>query len=118
MPKRIVQRSLRARPTVPHAKLNASWCLATHTEREHRLQTVIALSVELEKLRETIAGLQTMLAKQAIERVIEGDWEEVEDIVALLSFEDEDEATKSVLGPLWKPFMRVAAEACQARSPL
>lgn len=65
-----------------------SHVLAVPEERRARLKTIMELSVELAKVKETTFG-STGLAEGAIEAVIEGDWARVEQSSTYFTFEEE-----------------------------
>jgi len=103
-------------------RLLQSYVLVSREEQKARLQTVIALSVELTKvLQETIFA--TGLAEMAIERVIEGDWRGAEEYLTVLTFEEEIVDARLEPGAqevfrskrqLYEPFCSMLFVACKA----
>lgn len=94
-------------------KLRRSWCLQERPERQHRIETVIKLSVEYEK-----AWAQSIFsaafARQAIEAIIEGDWEEAETCANHMTFSDTDERIRAQYAPIWENFVLIAKVACES----
>lgn len=84
-------------------RVSRSWCLQDKAERKHRLNTIIALSTELEAIRRT-SRFNSALGEAAIEAVIEGDWDDAEEWVKHFTFEDECEDVRDTYAPLWEKF--------------
>lgn len=93
-------------------KLEQSWCISSKADRKHRLRTITTLCIELERIK-SVDLFSTATGEQAIEKVIEGDWSEAEDIVALLSFKNEDETVRARYEPLWADFVVILRGACR-----
>jgi len=93
------------------ASISRSWCLQDRGETKHRLQTVIALSVELEAIKK-VSIFSTAFGEQVIEEVIQGDWRSVEEIVGYLTFKQEDPLLAERYEPLWERFRAIALTAC------
>jgi ASC-1-like (ASCH) protein len=94
--------------------ISRAWCIVDKWERKHRLRTVVALSVELEKVR-SVDRFSSVLGESAIEAVIQGDWRGVDQVVEFLTFESEGEKTAQKYGPLWEDF-RIIAQAASAEA--
>jgi len=88
-------------------RLAASWFCADRNEQRARLRLVIALAVELEKIR-SVSIFATGLGEGLIEYVIEGDWDRVSDAAQGFKFKDERDETRSEYEPLWRDFVRLA----------
>jgi hypothetical protein len=88
-------------------KFAASWCRQRRSERAARLRVVIALSIELEKVR-AVSEYATGFGEAAIESVIEGDWYMVAEWTAHLTFnEDENHERRGKYARLWAPFVEI-----------
>lgn len=95
--------------------ISRAWCVVDKWERNHRLRTVVALSVELEKVR-SVDRFSSAFGEMAIEAVIQGDWREVDQVAEFLTFESEGETTAQKYGPLWEDFRTIAqAASAEAR---
>lgn len=81
-----------------------SWFLQDRGERKLRLKTIIALSVELERIRK-ITLQATALGEGAIEAIIEGDWKRAEEYAGDLTFPDEAPEYVETFRKLWEPFV-------------
>jgi hypothetical protein len=89
----------------------AAWCLQDKPTRKHRLATVIALSVELDAIKK-VDIFSTAWGEQIIEAVIQGDWREVEEVVAYVTFDTERAELRERYNPLWERFRALALTAC------
>lgn len=69
-------------------KIARSWALQPTVERRRRMSAIERLCVELDRIRQT-ENFATRLAEMAIEAVIEGDWESVEEWAEHFTFEDD-----------------------------
>jgi hypothetical protein len=95
-------------------QVSRSWCLASPAERQHRLATVMALSVELARIKKT-SIYATRLAENVIEDVIEGDWTTAAVFVEDFSFKKDSEVEAHIIA-LWEPFIIVLRAACAEES--
>jgi hypothetical protein len=95
------------------AQVERSHCLQSKEERRARLNTIIALSVELDRIR-SVDHFATALGAAAIEDVIEGDWEGLSSFSNYFTFEGESEELRARYAPLWKAFYLVLVSACTA----
>lgn len=84
-------------------RLAASWVLQPRDECKRRIRAVIALSIELGRLQEKVT-FATRLAELAIESVIEGDWERVEEWADHFTFGDEDTELRHKYAPTYAAF--------------
>jgi hypothetical protein len=91
-------------------KIGVSWFLQDKEARRHRLKTVIALSIELEKIRQ-VSIFSCGIGEQVIEAVIEGDWRGVELTTEMLTFEGEGPEIIDKYAPLWANFRTIAQTA-------
>lgn len=91
-------------------QVSRSWCLASREESKLRLRTVMALSVELDRIKR-VSIFSTGLAEGAIEAVIEGDWKRAAEWGSDLTFAD-DSIAKESHGALWEPFVILLRAAC------
>lgn len=89
----------------------ASWCLQDKPTRKHRLNTVMALSVELDVIKR-VDIFSTAFGEQAIEAVIQGDWREVEELTGYMTFDTESSDLREKYNPLWEKFRALALTAC------
>ncbi len=87
-------------------RLQRSFCLARRDERKGRLRAIIALSVELERLRAE-SLFATGLAEQVIEDIIEGEWGSALQLGLHFSFEDESEPIRTQEQPRWARFVEI-----------
>lgn len=87
-----------------------SYALQSREEQKLRLQTIMALSVELVKIRE-VSRFSTALGENVIEEIIRGDWKCAASYVEIFTFNDEDQETKERFAPLWKRFRDILHEA-------
>lgn len=94
------------------AALLRSYVLAMKPERKARLSTIVALSVELERIKaESIYA--TSLHEQVIEAIIQGDWKEVAEVNAMLAEPHGiDEEYNARYRRLWEGFRAVTLAAC------
>jgi len=60
-----------------HERIMNSWCMVGPEEKKHRLWTIMALSVELQKIKD-VSIQATRLGETVIEDVILGDWKNAE----------------------------------------
>jgi hypothetical protein len=95
--------------------LLSSYCLAERPERKARLSTVIELAVELERIKK-VSIFATAFHEQAIEAVIEGDWEEAMRINADLNTFCDHDAQAEFYRALWEGFRATVLAACDAAS--
>lgn len=93
--------------------LERSWTFQTRAEQSRRLDAVIKLSVELAKVRET-TNFATRLAELAIESVIEGDWQQVEEWADHFTFDDEREEIRVSAGPAYAMFRELLMQVLRA----
>lgn len=84
-------------------KVYESFCLVDRDERKARLNTVMALSVELHKIKE-VNRFGTALGEAPIEAIIEGDWEYAATYIEHFTYKDEGEALAAEIAPLWEPY--------------
>jgi hypothetical protein len=91
-------------------QVSRAWCLASREERKLRLRTVVALSVELHRIKQ-VSIFATASGEGAIEAVIEGDWKEAAGRASDLTFE-KDPIAKERHGALWEPFILQLRAAC------
>ena len=98
-------------------KLSASWALQPREERKRRLRTVMQLSVELLRIRET-TEFSTRLAELAIESVIEGDWKMVEEWTEHFTFEDEHAQVREKQAPIFATFRELLLQALRTEKEL
>jgi hypothetical protein len=90
--------------------LKRSWFLADRTERKLRLKYVIELSVELNKIKQH--GIFAVgLGEGAIEKIIEGDYEEANRYASDFTFEHDGPEVAKQYGPLWERFRELLHEA-------
>jgi hypothetical protein len=87
-----------------------SWCLADKETRKHRLRTVIELTLELEKIKK-VSLFSTAFGEMAIEAVIQGDWQELKEIINFQDFRTEDAKIREEFAPLWENFRVIAQTA-------
>ena len=98
------------------AKFAASWCRQRRDERAARLRVVIALAVELEKIR-AVSVYATGFGEAAIEAVIEGDWYMVANWTAHLTFnDDENHDRRAKYARLWAPVVEILRVELKRRS--
>lgn len=98
-------------------RFQASWYCAERRERKARLQAIVELSVELEKIR-AVSNFSTGLGEAAISDVIDGDWQSVKTWAGLFTFAHEGGATEVMHRPLWERFVDLlvcAAGSAEAR---
>lgn len=84
-------------------RLAASWVLQSREECKRRRQAVIALSIELGRIQEK-TGFATRLAELAIESVIEGNWEMVEEWAEHFAFSEDDAELRGKHAPTYAVF--------------
>lgn len=89
----------------------AAWCLQDKPTRKHRLTTVMALSVELDAIKK-VDIFSTACGEQVIEAVIQGDWREVEEVIAYVTFDTERDELRERYKLLWEKFRALALTAC------
>jgi hypothetical protein len=87
-----------------------SWCLVSRAERQHRLRTVMTLSVELDRIKKA-SIYATGLAENIIEDVIEGDWTAAAAFAEDFSFKKDSEVEAHIVR-LWEPFIVLLRAAC------
>ncbi len=88
-----------------------SFCLADREERKARLRAVMALSVELERIKaESIFG--TGLAEGVIEDIIEGNWRAALDLGMTFTFADEREDLRVRESTRWAKFVEIVRVEC------
>jgi hypothetical protein len=86
-----------------------SWCLVSRDECKLRLRTVMALSIELDRIKR-VDIFSTGIAESMIEDVIEGDWAMVSRLIGSFMFEREDVGDE--IKKLWEPFVILLRAAC------
>lgn len=99
-------------------RLARSFCVVSREERQARVQTIIELSVELERIRKE-SIFATRLAQGVIEDVIEGDWTGALQLGFHFLFEEEIDQLRVAEAPRWAGFVeiiRVAAALAQKRA--
>ena len=94
-------------------RLAGSWCIQPRDEKRRRLNTVMHLSIELARIRETME-FSTRLAEAAIEAVIEGDWKAVEDWATHFAFDDEGEELRQQCAPIFITFRELLLQVLRA----
>ena len=98
-------------------KLAAAWTLQPREEQRRRLNAVIALSVELAKIREQ-SNFATRLGELAIEAVIEGDWKMVAEWAEHFQFAEDrqvgDDSVVSGTVARWAVFRELLLQAHRA----
>jgi len=94
-------------------KLAASWHLQPKEEKRRRLNAVMQLSVELDRVR-VVTTFSTRLAELAIEAVIEGDWKSVEDWADMFAFTDEHEDLREKYAPIYATFRELLLQVLRA----
>lgn len=95
----------------------ASWYCAERRERKARLQAIVELSVELEKIR-AVSNFSTALGEAAIGDVIDGDWQSVKMWADSFTFAHEGGDIEARYRPLWERFRDLlvcAAASADAR---
>ncbi len=101
------------------SEIERSWPFQDKDERKARLRTIIALSVELDKIK-AVSTFSTLLGAGAIEDVIEGDWKSVSMWASFFTFEQEGPEYVQNYGPLWQGFVAIlrgaAVEAAQRKA--
>ncbi len=88
----------------------ASWCFQNKEERKHRLHTLTALVVELERIR-SIDIFATAFGDMAIEDVIQGDWASVAETISWFTFPGDDQQIQDKYTPLWEGFRAILLAA-------
>jgi hypothetical protein len=91
-------------------QIQNSWCMVDKATRKFRLNTIIALIVELEEIKKT-SSFSIVFGYMAIEAVICGDWRELEEVVELQYFKGEEPDTSNKYAPLWEKFRLIAETA-------
>ena len=91
--------------------IQQSWCLQDKGTRKSRLTTVTALVLELEAIKK-VSTFSAALGESIIEAVIQGDWQEVEQVAEFLTFEAERGEIRSKYGKLWDTFRVLTVTAC------
>lgn len=89
-----------------------SWCIVSKEERKHRLKTVIALSVEVERIR-SISNFYIIFGELGIEAVIKGDWDELKELSDVQTFHIESKELRTKFAPLWEKFREIANKAIE-----
>lgn len=100
-------------------QLERSWFMVTRDEQKQRLRALMTLILELEKIK-AVSIQATAIGESLLERVIEGDWDQVQayhdDLVG--SFNEEgDESWEGLLEhnrkhrALWEGFLMAATVA-------
>lgn len=95
----------------------ASWYCAERRERKARLQAIVELSVELEKIR-AVSNFSTALGEAAIGDVIDGEWASVRMWAESFTFAQEGGEIEARYRPLWAHFVDLlvcAAGSAEAR---
>lgn len=87
-----------------------SYGLQSPDERKARLRTVMALSVELDKIRQQ-NRFSTALAEGPIEDIIKGDWRGASQYIEMFEFKDEGAEIKERIAPLWEAFRDILRAA-------
>jgi hypothetical protein len=90
--------------------LERSWAIQGREERRKRLECVIALSVELTKIR-AVTNNATRIGASAIEAVIAGDWELANDYAGDLDYAFDGSPGAAAELDLWKPFIAIVRGA-------
>jgi hypothetical protein len=98
-------------------KLTAAWCLQPREEQRRRLRTVMQLSVELLRIRET-TEFSTRLAELAIESVIEGDWKMVEEWAGHFAFDDEHAALREKHAHIFATYRELLLQVLRTKKGL
>lgn len=98
-------------------KMAASWPLQPREEQRRRLDAVVRLSAELSRLRDT-TQFSTRLAEMAIEAVIEGNWEMVEEWVDYFAFGGEDVELREKYAPVFVVFRELLCQALRAKKEI
>lgn len=92
---------------VVREKLTKSFAIQSRAEREARLQTIISLSVELDRIRR-INVFRTGLAESIIADVIEGEWEAAQQIADTFT----DDPVDDRCAEAWANFHTIVTTAC------
>ena len=86
-------------------QLTRSYVLANKKERKGRLRAIMALSVELERIKE-VSIFATSLGEGVIEDIIEGEWDSAYSVGQQhLTFKDEPKELQDRYTPLWTKFV-------------
>lgn len=93
-----------------------SWFMQPPAEKKRRMQAVLALAAELEKIK-AVHIFGTALGEAAIERIIEGDWRGAEEYVDELSFCDSPAPEGDAQRELWSKFVAVLGAAIRNETP-
>jgi len=80
------------------------YTLASREEQRARLRAVMALSVELERIKAQ-SLFATRIGEGAIETVIEGDWKGAEGYAEHRTFQGEGPEIQDASAPLWAVFV-------------
>lgn len=94
-------------------RAQAAWHVQDQNERRARIEIVVALSVELERIK-TISSFSTLVFRGAIEAVIEGDWKHVADFAEWCLFGDEIPEIRDHYVPIWEGYRTILLAACAA----
>ena len=81
-----------------------SWFLQDREEQKLRLESIIQLSVELDKICQVSSFSTILLGHTAIESIIQGDWGMVEQVMEWCTFPNEDEELRQRYVPIWEKF--------------
>lgn len=84
-----------------------SWLFVDWEERRARLEAVVELSAELERIR-AVDRFSSLLGAGLIDDLIQGDWDAMERMAGHLTFSGEDEGTQARYSPLWERFVSLA----------
>jgi len=98
-------------------KIAASWTLQAPAEKKRRRRSVVELSIELGRIRETV-NFATGLAELAIEAVIEGDWKAVEEWADHFTFNEEGEDLRAQYVPVFNVFRELLLQALRTQKEL
>lgn len=94
----------------------AAWHNQERWERARRMQLVLELAVELERIR-VVDRFGIRCGELAIEAVITGDWLMVGVWAKHFTFVEEDADLRAHYAPLWQRFQSVLAAEATARGP-
>lgn len=94
-------------------RVQRSWLMADRAECRARLQVVIELSAELERIK-AVERFSTALGAGAIEAIIEGDWKMAGYYAEDFTFEGQGTEIRDRYGPLWQRFRDLLQAACAA----
>lgn len=87
-------------------KLYNAYCLVDRAEQRARLNTIMELSVELQKIKEK-DSFSTRMGETPIESILEGEWDYAATYVSHFTFESEGPEVAAKYGPLWERYRTV-----------